>query len=296
MRSDARATLKSMLDAGRLIKAPGCGEALTATLIEQAGFPCVYMSGYQVSAYLGYPDVGLVTLTEMVQQASRICATVNVPVVVDGDNGHGNAINVARTTREFEQAGAAAIHFEDQSLPKKCGHMHGHVLIGVDEMCGKIRAAVETRRSPEFLIIGRSDAIAASTLDDAIERGRRYRQAGADAIMVMAPRSLDDLRRYRDAVEGPLVVTMGSWPFYATSEMLQQIGFQLVLYPLTTLRRATKAIIECLRELKDAGEVDHTAPDMVSMHDMHSILGLERILEMEHRYAPAQNSTTRSAA
>lgn len=273
-----------MLDKGRLIMAPGAGDALTANLIERCGFPCVSMSGYQVAANLGYPDVGLVTLTEMVNQATRICATVDVPVIVDGDNGHGNAVNVIRTVQEFERAGAAAIHLEDQSLPKKCGHMQGHVLISTDEMCGKIGAATDARASNDFLIIARSDAIQAISLDDAIERGKHYKQAGADAIMVMGPRSVEDLRKYRERVDGPLVVTVGSWPFNVTADELESLGYQLVLYPLTTMRRAIVSISECLQALLRDGSVDHFASDMVSMDELHGILGLDEILRLQNRY------------
>ncbi|WP_167772624.1 isocitrate lyase/PEP mutase family protein [Ramlibacter henchirensis] len=279
------AKLTELLDRGGLITAPGVGDALTARLVARAGFPCVSMSGFQVAATFGYPDIGLVTLNEMVDQAARICAAVDLPVIVDGDNGHGNALNTMRTVREFERTGAAAIHLEDQSLPKKCGHMQGHKLIDAGEMCGKLRAAADARASSDFLIIARSDAIPNEGLEAAIERGARYREAGADAIMVMGPRSRDDLVRYREAVQGPLVVTMGSWAFDVSSEELLALGYQLVLYPLTTMRRATQAVSECLDELRDAGRYDHSRPDVMTLHELNHVLGLEEFVKEERQYA-----------
>lgn len=279
-----RTSLRETLDKGETLVVPGVGDALTAMLVEQAGFECVYMSGYQVSAIHGYPDVGLVTLSEMVAQAARICASVSGPVIADGDNGHGGVANVVRTVREFEMAGVSAIHLEDQALPKKCGHMQGHVLVPIPEMCAKVAAALDARRSRDFLIIARSDAITTLGIEEAIRRGIAYREAGADALMVMAPRSVDDLKRYRDAVDGPLAVTVGSWSFPVTAAELEQIGYQVILYPVSLMRRGITVIRESLAELRATGTLDHAPPTMISMHELHDVLGLKRLLESEARY------------
>lgn len=277
-------TLRQLIESGEQILAPGCGDALGALIVEKAGFNAVSMSGYQAAATLGYPDMGLGTLSEMVSLAARICDTVKIPLIADADNGHGNAVNVIRTVREFERAGAAAIHLEDQVLPKKCGHMQGQVLVSTSEMCGKLEAAIDARKSREFMIIARSDAINTDGLEEAIHRGREYRKAGADAIMIMAPRSVDDLRRYRDGVEGPLVVTIGSWDFHVTNQQLKDMGYQMVLFPLTTLRRNIMASLEVLADLKTNGFVDHAAKTMISMHDLHGLLGQGQVLEWEQKY------------
>lgn len=278
--------LRRIIDSGKPVVAPGVGDALTAMLVEQAGFDCVYMSGYQVSALHGFPDVGLLTLTEMVAQAAQICARVDVPVIVDGDNGHGNAVNVIRTVRLFEQAGVSAIHLEDQALPKKCGHMSGHVLVSSSEMCAKVTAAVEARRSADCMIIARSDAMAIG-MDEVIRRSRAYRQAGADALMLMAPRSRDDLKRFRDGVDGPLVVTMGSWDLQMGAGDLDAMGYQIVLFPVSLMRRSLAVVRSALAELKATGAMDHGAPGMVGMHDLHDILGLRQVTAWQERYAVA---------
>lgn len=279
------ATLRVRLKVGDFVTAPGVGDALGARLVEQAGFDCVYMSGYCVAATLGYPDVGLATLSEMAFQAARICDSVTCPVIADADNGHGNAINTIRTVRELERAGVSAIHLEDQSLPKKCGHMAGHVLIPSQEMCRKVQAAVEARANDDFLVFARTDAIGVYGMEDAIQRGRDYRAAGADGIMVQGPRGLDDLKRYRQAVDGPLMVTVGSWNFHTCVDDLKAMGYQVALFPLTTLRRATVAIAGCLAELKRDGQVDHSASNMITMNDLHDVLGTKQIHAWEQRYS-----------
>ena len=277
--------LRSLLARPTTTVVPGVGDALGAILAAEAGFPAIYMSGYYVSTMLGYLDVGLVSSTEMISQAARICAAVDVPVMADADTGYGNAINVIRTVREFESAGVAGIHLEDQDLPKKCGHMEGLVLVSEREMCAKITAAVEARRNDDFVVIARTDAIGTDGLDAAIQRGRAYRQAGADGVMIMAPRSIDDLKRFRDGVEGPLVCTVGSWSFNVTAEELSGIGYQLALFTISTLRRTVVVMREVLAKLYRDGGLDHAGPDMIAMRDLHRLLGYDRIQALEKRYA-----------
>jgi 2-methylisocitrate lyase-like PEP mutase family enzyme len=281
-------SLRPLLARSGTTVVPGVGDALGAILAAEAGFPAIYMSGYYVSTMLGYLDVGLVSSTEMVNQAARICAAVDVPVMADADTGYGNAINVIRTVREFEAAGVAGIHLEDQDLPKKCGHMDGLVLVSEGEMCAKIRAAVEARRSGDFVVIARTDAIGTDGLDAAIRRGRAYRDAGADGIMIMAPRSVDDLKRFRDGVEGPLVCTVGSWSFNVTADELSGIGYQLALFTISTLRRTVVVMREVLARLRRDGALDHGAPDMIPMRELHALLGYDRIQALEKRYATGE--------
>jgi 2-methylisocitrate lyase-like PEP mutase family enzyme len=278
-------SMRPLLSGRETAVLPGVGDALGAILAAEAGFPAVYMSGYYVSAVLGLLDVGLVSSTEMVQQASHICAAVDMPVLVDADTGYGNAINVIRTVREFETAGTSGIHLEDQDVPKKCGHMDGLVLVPAREMCAKIEAAVDARKSADFLVIARTDAIGTAGLDEAIRRGREYRRAGADAVMIMAPRTVDDLARFREGVDGPLVCTVGSWSFNVTAADLTRIGYQLALFTISTLRRNVVAMREVLAQLRRDGGLDHATPTMIPMRDLHRLLGQERIQSQEKRYA-----------
>jgi len=277
-------SLRPLLASGRTLVVPGVGDALGAILVKETGFPCLYMSGYYVSACLGYLDVGLISSTEMITQAARICAAADMPVIADADTGYGNALNVIRSVREFEAAGVAAIHLEDQDLPKKSGHMEGLKLVSAAEMCAKIEAAVDARSSDEFLLIARTDAIASGGIDEAIRRANDYRRAGSDALMIMAPRSIDDLKRFRDGVEGPLAVTVGSWTFNTNAQELEKIGYQLALFTISTLRRMVVVTREVLSQLRSDGGLDHSAPAMMPMNDLHRLLGQDQVKAWEKRY------------
>jgi 2-methylisocitrate lyase-like PEP mutase family enzyme len=230
----------------------------------------------------------------MVNQAARICSSVSIPVIADGDNGHGSAVNVVRTVREFERSGAAGLHLEDQTIPKRCGNMSGHVLVSVEEMCGKVKAALDARVRRDFMIIARTDAIPAFGIDAAIERGVRYKEAGADAIMVIAPGSRDDLVAYRNGVSGPLVVTMGSWSLAMTASELEEIGYQVVMYPLTSMRCAVKAVHDCLTYLFAHGHVDHGEDRMIPVQELNLLLDLPGFHAIDATYesdsTPANHS------
>src|SRR5204862_1449161 len=194
MRATTR--LRTMLGAPGIIVAPGAYDGFSARLIEAAGFKAVYMTGAGTAAsYLGQPDLGLATLTEMATHASHLASCVTLPVIADADTGYGNVLNVVRTVREYERAGVAGLHIEDQVAPKKCGHIAGKQIIPPHEFCDKIRAAAEYRTDPDFVIIARTDARAVTNLDDAIERGNRAAEAGADVIFVEAPQTLDEIQR-----------------------------------------------------------------------------------------------------
>src|SRR3984885_3034492 len=234
--------LRELFEADEMVLAPGCYDALGARLVEEAGFTAAYMTGFgSAASRLGRPDVGLMTLPEMVDNARRIASAVDIPVIADADTGYGNAINVIRTVREYEAAGVAAIHLEDQVMPKKCGHMEGKQVVAVEEMAAKVAAAVAARRSPDFLIIARTDARAVEGLDGALARARRYREAGADALFVEAPQSVDEIEAVAAAFpDVPLLFNYaegGKTPA-VRYDFLRDLGFSLVIFPLTLLLTA----------------------------------------------------------
>jgi len=276
--------LMTHIRAGQNMMAPGVGDALEAMLVERAGFPCLSISGYQVAACLGYPDVGIASMSEMVFQAARICAAVTIPVIADADNGHGNSVNTVRTVQEFEQAGAAAIHLEDQVLPKKCGFTGHQELVSASDMCEKIRAALYARRNPDFAVIARSDAFPIAGHDETVRRSRAYLAEGADAIMFVGARSMDDMKRFRDDVDGPLVTSVGT-RFDAPAAEMHAIGYQVVMHSVTTLRRRVAALQGALAELRADGMVDHTGADYLPMPALQEVLGVNRVADLEARFA-----------
>src|SRR5579875_1604864 len=252
-----RPRLRELLGAGELVLAPGCYDALGARLVEEAGFSAAYMTGFGTAAgLLGRPDVGLLTQTEMVDNARRIAGAVEIPLIADADTGYGNPINVIRTVREYEAAGVAAIHIEDQVMPKKCGHMEGKQLIEAEEMVAKVRAAVAARRSEDFVIIARTDARAVEGLDGALERARRYRAAGADALFVEAPQSVQEIERIAEAfADVPLLFNYaegGKTP-PVSHDFLRDRGFSIAIFPLSVLLTATAAIRSVLAGIRAAG-------------------------------------------
>jgi 2-methylisocitrate lyase-like PEP mutase family enzyme len=278
-----------LLASGEMVLAPGCYDALGARLIEEAGFAAAYMTGFGTSASrLGRPDVGLLTLTEMTDNARRIAQAVEIPVIADADTGYGNPINVIRTIREYEAAGVCAVHIEDQVMPKKCGHMEGKALIAADEMVAKVQAAVAARRSPDFLIIARTDARAVDGLEAAIERGRRYREAGADVLFIEAPQSVAEIETVATAFDGvPLLFNYaegGKTPA-VSHEHLRRLGFKLVIFPISTLLVATAAIRSALHRIKQDGSPIELLPSMLPFNDFLEFIGMAEIRELESRYA-----------
>jgi 2,3-dimethylmalate lyase len=282
-----RPRLRELLARPEPLVAPGAYDALSARLIEQAGFDVVYMTGFGSTASLvGRPDVGLLTGTEMVDNARRIAAAVDVPVIADADTGYGNAINVVRTVQAYEQAGVAGIHLEDQVMPKKCGHMSGKAVIPADEMAGKIRAAVAARRDPEFLLIARTDAAAVEGLDAAIARARAYADAGADVLFVEAPTSEDDIARVAGELRGvaPLVFNWaegGRTPPIPLAR-IAELGFALVLFPIGTLLAATAGIQRLLASLRSDGVPD--VGDLPTFDGFTDLIGLPEIRDLESRF------------
>ncbi|MGY1601606.1 isocitrate lyase/PEP mutase family protein [Geodermatophilus sp. SYSU D00815] len=283
-----RARLRELLSRPEPLLAPGAYDALSARLVEQAGFDVVYMTGFGTTASLiGRPDVGLLTGSEMVDNARRIVAAVDVPVIADADTGYGNAINVLRTVQLHEQAGVAGVQLEDQVMPKKCGHMSGKALIGLDEMVGKIRAAVEARHDPDLVVIARTDAVAVAGLDEAIGRARAFADAGADLLFVEAPTSEDDVARVAEELRGvaPLVFNWaegGRTPPLPLAR-IAELGFALVLYPIGTLLAATAGIRALLAELR----ADGVPPlqGLPSFGEFTDLIGLPEVQELEQRFS-----------
>jgi carboxyvinyl-carboxyphosphonate phosphorylmutase len=284
-------TLRELLDGEEMVLAPGCFDALGARLVQQAGFPAAYMTGFgSAAAWLGRPDVGLMTMTEMVDNARRIAQVVELPVIADADTGYGNALNVIRTVHEYEAAGVAAIHLEDQVMPKKCGHMEGKALIGADEMAAKVAAAVDARRSDEFLIIARTDARAVEGLEAALQRARRYREAGADVLFVEAPQSVDEIREVaRRLADVPLLFNYaeGGKSPPVTHELLQSLGFRLVIFPLSLLLAATAAMRSALERISADGSPRDLLPSLMGFGDFLELIGIEEIRELDQRYGRA---------
>jgi carboxyvinyl-carboxyphosphonate phosphorylmutase len=282
-----RARLRALLAAPSPLLAPGAYDALSARLVEQAGFDAVYMTGFGTTASLiGRPDVGLLSGAEMVDNARRIVAAVDVPVIADADTGYGNALNVLRTVQLYEQAGVAGIQLEDQVMPKKCGHMSGKALIGADEMVGKISAAVEARRDPDLVLIARTDAVAVEGVPAAIERARAFAGAGADLLFVEAPTSEDDVARIAGELAGaaPLVFNWaeGGRTPPLPLERIRELGFALVIYPIGTLLAATAGIRAVLASLKADGVPSLTG--LPSFGEFTDLVGLPEVQELEQRF------------
>jgi len=279
--------LKEMLKREGVVMAPGAYDAWSAKLIEQAGFPCVYMTGYGVSAsVLGKPDIGLLTFTEMVAQARNIVAAVNIPVVADGDNGYGGPLNVVRTTQAYEQAGLAAIQLEDQVTPKRCGHMEGKEVIPKNEMVAKIKAAIYARKDPDFMIIARTDARAVNGFDDAMGRAKAYAAAGADIIFFEAPQSVEEMKKIAAEIDVPLMANMvekGKTPLLTDKE-LAAIGFKFAIYPVTAIYCATKAIMDMLKGLKASGTTASLLDQIVDFPTFNKMIALEENRDLEKSF------------
>lgn len=290
-----RPSLKELLVAGEMVLAPGCYDALGARLVEEAGFAAAYMTGFGTAASrLGRPDIGLLTLTEMADNARRIAQAVEVPVIADADTGYGNPINVIRTVREYEVAGIAAVHIEDQVMPKKCGHMEGKQLIGAGEMVAKLQAAVAARRSPEFLIIARTDARAPEGLDAAIKRAHAYRRAGADVLFIEAPQSVDEIETIATTfADVPLLFNYaegGKTP-PVSHEQLRRLGFSIVIFPISTLLVATAAMRGALAQIRRDGTPIELLGELLPFNDFLDFIGMPEVRELEDRFATAEQTS-----
>jgi 2,3-dimethylmalate lyase len=265
---------------------PGAYDTLTARLVEQAGFDAVYLTGGGYSRANGYPDLGLLTLSENVRFIGLTVEAVSIPVIADADTGYGNAINVIRTVREYEKSGVAAFHIEDQVSPKKCGHYEGKEVIPLAEMVGKIKAAVDTRRDADLVIIARSDARAVEGLEAAIERVNGYLEAGADVGFVEAPQSVDELRIVGRSVRGPALANVfegGKTPMLPASE-LEAMGFRLGIYPSQTHRAAIRAAQRVLKALREDGHTTRVEPDLATFEEREDAVGTATWRKLEEKY------------
>jgi len=277
---------KLILDKEILVM-PGAHDALSAKIIEQVGFKAVTMGGYAASAAsLAKPDVSLMTLTEYVHIVRNIVEAVDIPLLVDGDTGHGNVTNVQRTVRLFESAGVAGFFIEDQVFPKRCGHMEGKQIISTDEMVAKIKAAVDARVDNDLVIMARTDAVAVSGLDEAIERSNRYAEAGADLIFVEAPTSKEDMRRCNREIKAPtnaIQIEGGKTPLLTVKE-LEELGFAVVVYPNITVYATAWMLRELWQGLKKNGTTKHWLDKIISFDEFNTLVGLNKIREKESYY------------
>ena len=285
-----RATTKfrQLLAEPGIIMAPGAYDCLTAKLIETAGFPAVYMTGAGTSvARLGYPDLALATMTEMLDNAAQISSIVDIPVIADADTGYGGILNLRRTVRQYERSGVAALHLEDQEFPKRCGHLDDKRVIATADMVQKIHAAVDARTDDDFTIIVRTDAIAVTGWDDAMRRCEEYVQAGADVLFVEALRTPEQIEQAGQELNVPLLynyVETGKSPLLSASE-LERMGFKIVIYPASGLLSAMRAVRETLAILKEQGTTSHLLENMDSLQDCFEAVGLTEMLEEDARFA-----------
>ena len=265
---------------------PGAYDTLTARLVEAAGFDAVYLTGGGYSRASGYPDLGLLTVVENVRFIGLTVEAVGIPVIADADTGYGNAINVIRTVREYEKSGVAGFHMEDQVAPKKCGHYEGKEVISKAEMVGKIKAAVDTRRDADMVIIARSDARAIEGLQASIDRVNAYLEAGADVGFVEAPQTVEELRIVGRSVNGPNLVNVfegGKTPMLAASE-LEQMGFRLGIYPSQTHRAAIRAAQKVLAVLKEDGHTTRIEGELCTFQERELAVGTAAWRELEEKY------------
>jgi carboxyvinyl-carboxyphosphonate phosphorylmutase len=277
--------LRQRLAQPGLIVAPGAFDGLSAKLIEQAGFDVVYATGGGISRSCGYPDIGLLTMTEVLMHLRWIVETTSVPVIGDCDTGYGNALNVMRAVREFERVGVAAFHLEDQITPKRCGHYEGKEVVSCEEMCKKLEAALEARTDPDLVIIARTDARAMHGLAEAIRRGQEYAKVGADMIFVEAPRDRDELKRIADEIAHPLVANMvkgGKTPFLSASE-LEALGYKLAIFASDVQRAAIYGMRAVLQVMQRDGSPEAYG-QTIDFPERDAIIGLAGVQQLEERY------------
>jgi len=283
-----RANLTHAQSSKKALTLPGAYDAMSARLIQAEGFSAVYITGAGLAnSMLGVPDIGLVTVTELRDHVARIAETVDVPLVVDGDTGFGNAVNTYRTVRLLERAGASAIQLEDQVFPKKCGHFAGKAVISADEMVQKIHAAVDARENEEMVIIARTDARSVSSLEEAFDRVELYREAGADVLFVEAPESIEELRVIGARFDVPLIANMvegGKTPLCTVDE-LSEMGFSAVLFANAALRVSHRAISEMLKELHTTGSTNGRLDVMATWEERQSMVGKPFYDELELKYS-----------
>lgn len=284
------ARLRELLARPEPLLVPGAYDALSARLVEQAGFDAVYMTGFGATAsLLGMPDVGLLTMSEMADSAARMARAVDVPLVSDADTGYGNVVNVVRTVQAYERAGVAGLHLEDQVSPKRCGHMSGKQVVPTAEMVEKVQAAVEARADPDLVLIARTDANAVEGLDAALARAAAYREAGADVLFVEAPQ--DEAEVAEVAAAFPDVPLLFNWVERGRTPMLPleriaELGFALVIYPVATLFSATSAMQQYLASLREHGTPREVLHRATGFEEFTDLVGLPQVRALEARLTP----------
>lgn len=284
----AASRLRELIADDRILVAPGAYDAISARLIEANGFDAVYVTGAgTVNSRLGIPDNSLGSMTELLETARCIVDAVTIPVFCDIDTGFGNAVNVARTIRLYERAGVAGVHLEDQVMPKRCGHLEGKEIVPVSEMVGKIRAAVEARTDPDFVIIARTDAAAVEGVEAAVERARAYVEAGADVIFSEALTTEEEFARFADAgVGAPLLANMtefGKTP-YLTTQRFEELGFAVVIFPMAAFRSMLKGIDDTLKEIRATGTQVARLDAMKTRAELYELVDYPAYDELERRF------------
>lgn len=287
--------LRQSLAAERAVMAPGVVDAMYARLVAEAGFSAMYMSGAGTSATrLGYPDVGLLTMHEMIDNATRIADSSDVPLIADADNGFGGPLNVRRAIQLYERGGVAAVHLEDQVLPKRCGHLVGKQVISAQDMVAKIRAAVDARTDENFVVIARTDVLALEGRNSALDRGEMYREAGADVIFIESPGS-NDLPHIAPRFPGvPLLYNMatsGKTPFLTRKE-IEALGFKLIIYPNWLLLSACEAVRQSLEVMKAQESIAAIAPQVMNFRQFFDTVRMKEVQELEARYGTSEDTRT----
>ena len=279
--------LKELLQRDQILVVPASYDMVSAKLIERAGFEAVYLSGYgHAASHLGLPDAGLISFSEMLERLHNLVRSVQIPVLADADTGFGGAINVRRTVQEYEWAGAQAIQIEDQEFPKKCGHTAGKRLVKAEEMTKKIEAARASRRSDNFLVIARTDAISVAGIDEAIRRGRLYQSAGADIIFIESPATVEQIRRIANSFQKPLMLNQiesGQTPTLPVRE-LQALGYKIAAYALTALMASVRAMQRTLKSLQREGSPHQYLNDIATFEELDELFGFPEVRAWEKRF------------
>ncbi len=283
--------LRELIKSSKPLVIPGVFDAIGAKIAQKAGFEAMFQTGYGTSATLfGMPDYGFIGSTETVGNARRICRAVSVPVIVDADTGYGNALSVWKLVKELEAAGASGIFLEDQRWPKRCGHMQGKEVIRKEEYAEKLQAAIDARKSKDFIIVARTDARATEGLEKAIERGLYYKKIGADVIFVEAPKTVKEMKKIGKSIKAPLVANMiegGATPISSTNA-LHKMGFKIILYPLSVLFANAYASLQILKELKKSGTTTKLSKKLVSFNEFNDIVELSKFKKLEKRYSTSK--------
>ena len=287
-----RQTIKQLLKRNKLLVAPGCFDGLSARLVQEAGFEAAYLSGGAVARSMGIPDIGLVTMSESIERAVQVVSAINIPIIADADTGYGNAVNLVRSVREFERAGVAAIHIEDQITPKRCGHLDGKEVISLGEMELKLKAALAARSDPDFCIIARTDARGVNGFDDAVTRANAFAQLGVDAIFLEAPQSEEELAEIPRRVPNiPLLVNVfkgGKTPMLPM-ERLEKMGYRIAIYPSETQRAAIHAMRTALGTLKRDGTTESIDASLTTFKDRDKVVGLDDWNKIEREFMAVEN-------